>query len=55
MGLCGVMGGIDVVSPARIELAAYRLGGDRSIRLSYEDTWSFEYRATARLSSFAIM
>ena len=26
-----------VVSPARIELADFRLGGERSIQLSYED------------------
>lgn len=28
----------NLVSPTRIELVAYRLGGDRSIRLSYGDS-----------------
>ena len=39
-----------LVSPTRIELVACRLGGDRSIQLSYGDMCTFEYRAMLGLS-----
>lgn len=34
--------GVQMASPARFERAAFRLGGERSILLSYGDIWSFE-------------
>lgn len=42
-----------LVSPTRIELVAYSLGGYRSIQLSYEDTVGEHTVCTSFLSSFS--